>query len=60
MNTIPEVMWGSVKCNACRGTGWYRGYWEQEEIVDCPKCEGQGEIVDVVEVRDGKEVIEDE
>jgi len=57
VNTIPEVTWGSFECPTCWGRGqhWYLG-----EMVECPICQGHGEIVEVIEVRDGKEVVEDE
>ena len=57
MNTIPEVIWSSFTCQTCWGNGqhWYLG-----EMVECPICQGHGEIVEVIEVRDGKEVVEDE
>ena len=61
IDTIPEVTWGLVTCRECEGRGYFtyvgpQGYIEDYEM--CEECYGQGEIVDVIEVRDGKEVIE--
>lgn len=57
IDTIPEVTWGSVTCSTCCGKGQY---WYLGEMIECPSCRGEGEIVDVIEVRDGKEIVEDE
>ena len=63
MNTIPEVTWGLVTCRECEGRGYFtyvgpQGWAGGFEL--CEECQGKGKIMDVIEVRDGKEVIEDE
>ena len=58
-NTIPEVVWGLTHCRPCNGKGWWH-WWGESQLYKCDECQGTGEMLDVIEVKDGNEVAEDE